>query len=644
MDTTTTKGNELDPKSVQIAQDLGEIWIKRMSATKQVYEYWERRFHCRRAYEFYEGVQWKGSEHYRGGGDSYLPYTLNLFYATVETRLPSLTFSNPTFLLSPKPGKEAIAYDNPQIIGAIKLRQDALNTFVSDPDSNFMETMEYGILDAHFRFGIVEIGISDSWVENPTLTKPALKSDNMVDNGGQSEPGPDNIIGTQEEVPEEETIYVKHIPATSFRVNNGAKGRLSSVDFCGYYEYVRREDLASQAEFYKLMKYQSTLSFSAADGAYGDFMELSQMDPDSSSKCTIGDYVKIVHIFDNRLKQRHIINCNDSVVMGSIPFPGTKRGKPRMPLEDLRFSKSLRFWYGVPPASQWMSPQIEYNEERERLRGYARRMLRKFIVNITKFRSEAEMDKLMNGEDGVFAAADGDLDQIIRAIPTPSIAPETIQSAGMAKQDFDVASGVTSDQRGLATDRQTATQSRIVDQRATIRESRQANTVANFLCRIARQISLCQQELSDPFFIKTGNATDLSLVASEYKLITSDDFGDFDFNLNIALETISPLANEMRKNAFLEFLAIINQYPQFGLSTILVQEIAEKVGFRNTKVIEEFQQLALAQQMAMQQQVEASQGAMAQRTVAGATPPAQEQITNELQNQNGIPNPGQGVA
>jgi hypothetical protein len=144
-----------------------------------------------------------------------------------------------------------------------------------------------------------------------------------------------------------------------------------------------------------------------------------------------------------------------------------------------------------------------------------------------------------------------------------------------------------------------------------------------------------------------------------YQLITGGDFGDSDFNTNIQLETISPLADEQRRNAFLEFLAIINQYPQFGLSTVLVQEVADKVGFRNTKVVEEFQQLALAQQMAMAQQMQASAGGMspqqgmapaakgggelAERTTEGMKPEEMEAAQNSV-NQAGIPQNMMGSA
>jgi len=651
--------SQAEKDALELASDMGIRWLETVRTTDTLYKRWETRFHCRQAYDMYEGLQYQGVNLFPSNKALYAPYTLNLFYSTIETRLPSLTFSNPRFMLSPKPGREAIAYSNPQIIGAVHARQDALNTFIGDVDNGFMETIEATILDAHFRFGVVEIGITDNWIFNPGVAKPSLASDNVPTDQVSDLEGPENVLSTQPPAKEEELIYVKYIPATSFRINNGAQGKLSRCDWCAYYEYVRYEDLASNADYYRFLKDHNSLCFTDVSSDFQDLREMASNDPETLSRLKAGDWQVLLHMFDNRKKVRYLINVNTEQVIASSKFPGSDRGKPRLPIEDMRFSMSLKYWYGLPPASQWISQQNTYNEQVERLRAYARKMLRKYIVDTSKFNSPDEIEKLMNGQDGVFAGIQGDIDRVIREVPVSQINSESIQLLQIARQDFDIASGVTSDQRGQSADRQTATQTRIIDQRTTIRESRQANTVANFLCRIARQVSLCQQELSEPFWIRQSSAPDEASGSEIYQLITGGDFGDSDFNTNIQLETISPLADEQRRNAFLEFLAIINQYPQFGLSTVLVQEIADKVGFRNTKVVEEFQQLALAQQMAMAQQMQQSAGGqspqqsmapaaggggeLAQRTTEGMKPEEMEAAQNSV-NQAGMPQNMMGSA
>jgi hypothetical protein len=650
----------VEQKELQLAEDMATAWLATVRTTDKLFQRWESRFHCKLAYDMYEGLQHGGVNLFPANKSVYMPYTLNLFYSTIETRLPSLTFSNPQFLLSPKPGREAISYSTPQIIGAIKTREDALNTFVADVDNGFMETIEATILDAHFRFGVVEIGITDNWIFNPTVPKPSLASDNLPKDQVSDLTGPENVISTESVTEEGELIYVKYIPATSFRINNGANGKLSRCDWCAYYEFVRYEDLASNEDYYKFLKDHNSLCFTDISSDIDDLREMAANDPETLSKLKAGDWQILLHVFDNRKKVRYLVNVNTEQVIASSKFPGTDRGKPRLPIEDMRFSMSLKYWYGLPPASQWISAQNTYNEQVERLRAYARKMLRKYLVDTGKFTSESEIEKLMNGQDGVFAGITGDIDRVIREVPVSQINSESVQLLQIARADFDIASGVTSDQRGQAVDRQTATQTRIIDQRTTIRESRQSNTVANFLCRIGRQISMCQQELSMPFWVRQSGSPDPVSGAETYKLITSEDFGDSDFNTNIQLETISPLANEQREAAFLKFLAVINQYPQFGLSTVLVQEVADKVGFRNTKVIEEFQQLALVQQMAMAQQTQqmglagnspqsqmapaaGGGGELAQRTTAGMTPPEVEQAQNEI-NGAGMPTEMAGMS
>jgi capsular polysaccharide biosynthesis protein len=113
------------------------------------------------------------------------------------------------------------------------------------------------------------------------------------------------------------------------------------------------------------------------------------------------------------------------------------------------------------------------------------------------------------------------------------------------------------------------------------------------------------------------------------------DLEGIDFNVNIKVSSMSPIDLEDDKNRFLEFMAIINNYPQIALSPTLIREAAERVGFNtNEKVLRELQDMALLAQMQLKQQTES---ALAQRTVAGATPNANEKITNQLENQVGLP-------
>ena len=115
------------------------------------------------------------------------------------------------------------------------------------------------------------------------------------------------------------------------------------------------------------------------------------------------------------------------------------------------------------------------------------------------------------------------------------------------------------------------------------------------------------------------------------------DIEGMDFAVTINVTSMSPIAAQDAKNQFLEFMAIINNYPQIALSPTLIREAAERTGFKtNEKVLRELQNMALLQQAGQQAQVNEAIGpesALAQRSVAKVTPPQGEMIQNQLQNQ-----------
>jgi len=228
-----------------------------------------------------------------------------------------------------------------------------------------------------------------------------------------------------------------------------------------------------------------------------------------------------------------------------------------------------------------------------------------------------------------------------------------------SKDDFNTISGTSAEQRGQS-DRTTATQSQIKEKRSVIRESRDKEIVANWLKAIGKEILLVAKEnLTLPFWIKVtqdspGLFAENEFTESKFKLIQSEDFGDEDFEVNIKVSSLSPVDQVEEKNKLVEFLSLITQFPQVSMSPLLVQEVADRTGFRNERAIAEvvkmsqlmqtLQVVQLAQQTGqdptqlfiesfMRNNGAGDQNPVAQRTTAQLTPPDQEQIQNQIGNQ-----------
>jgi hypothetical protein len=127
--------------------------------------------------------------------------------------------------------------------------------------------------------------------------------------------------------------------------------------------------------------------------------------------------------------------------------------------------------------------------------------------------------------------------------------------------------------------------------------------------------------------------------------VTKEDLANdsgMDCNVNIVLDSMSPIDATNDRQAFLAFLAVLAQYPEVAQDPDLVTECAYKMGYRNDKIIRRMVKVA---QMILIQKLQASlqqnsgsggQGGsppqMAQQTIANAQPPEQEQVQNQVTN------------
>ena len=622
---------------------VAELWLQRWDKASRYFDEWEKRHKCKELSEYYEGQQYE-PEYYPEGMD---PLVFNLFYSAVESRLPLMSFQNPIAQIKPKPGR--MDWEPDAAVQEANLRTDMVNTFITDPRANFSDILESAIIDSQFYFGIVEVGYSAEWIENPNARKPVLHSDESADEVIES-PSQNLIAERQpEELPEEERVFVKHIPPREFRVGGNDKWVTEQCSWIGYREYFRNEDLESIPAFAKILEMTDKQSTIRSD----DFVPEDRVDSTSE---TGTDLNECIIIFDLRKKSRILISKTNGVKLMETSFN-------RLPLFPLRFSKPAvnHGWLPIPPAKSWKAPQDEYNNAHRAQEAYRQRALPKWLANDQAFTDEAEMDKLISAEPFTISKMQStDPGAMVVPVPYPALNAEFGKSLITSRDEFNFAAGTSLDV-SPASDRETATKSKIVATRAGIRESRVLGQVGKWIGAIVREISLLQQErLTKPTWFK--KTTDLEPTLGEAKTFEQawqriDPISalkpNFDFDADIDISSLSPVAKEQNKNNLLEFLAIINQYPQFAFSPKMLRYLANMLDLRMEVVIQEMQQLAMVAQLGVAAKAKeqlamagdagaptdpnAQGSAMAQRTVAQMQPPQAEQINNQLANQVGIP-------
>jgi hypothetical protein len=622
-------GNDKDP--------LASRWLGRVSKANKYYKSWSDRFKCNELEEYYYGFQ-HGDIRTQGG---YEPYVINFVFSTIEVKKPTLLFQNVGFRVKPKPANAE--FDFMAAAERARNREDALNTIVSAEDQEFNEEFESFVVDAFFRFGVMEIGYSANWIENPNAGKPILKTDNDPWFDPDPTDGKDNILREPDELPEQEKVYFKRIPPWRFRVG-GTDGRsFKKCSWVGYYDFFRAEDIKAN----KALKNLAELDFSGARSE--DFNDGDSITPEQEDLLKSGDLVKVWVIYDIRAKKKMIFADSQCVTL-------LEKKYKELPLVSIKFVEKVRGWYPVPLVFNWKSPQDEINESREQQRVHRRRAKRAYLYAEGTFVDDSEMAKLETGPDMTFAKTQGNPSDKVVPLQSAPLDPAIAQSMAIGRDDLNIITATSINDRGQS-DRTTATQSTLIDQRSQIRDSAARVKVANILKKIGRLVLLTVQEhftLSFWAKIRTDRANEGFLqefreAQDEWKEFTSSDLGDAeDFEVDISLDVISPIDNEESKKSFIEFLSLLTNFPQLAFDPILVRETAYRCNYRNEKVIKrmaEMAQIAAIGQMeqakaslAQQQGVPPGGGAptnLAQTRVAQMQPPTQGEIQSQLAGQVG---------
>ncbi len=515
-------------------------WERRLTSADKQFKLWSDKFECDRLDRYYDGEQWRGLSE----DQAKRKYVLNLVFATVETQLPSLLFSQPKVMVEPRPQHGETANSNAG--GRSTLIQDAIQTVIEDPKVHFNFETTLGLRDAYSRYGLVEVGFSADYIDNPNAGKPVLnEKDEAL--GGEDDDAPKQPA----KIRQKETIYVKRLDPAQFRAYPG-NNLLTANDWCAYYEWVYLEDIKRNKNYQNTDDLQATGVTTDADTEDPDYEKHAGM-------------VKLWKIWDLRLKVRHVHADGHKRLLQTKAFT-------HLPVEDMKFYERRNSYYPVPPIYNWLSPQDEINESREQQRVHRRRANRYFMREAAV--SQTEFDKLTGAD-----AEDMTCIEVPRVNPPPIVPIESAQlgnenwtELAASRDDLNQITGVSGEARN-SPEAPTATQANIVNVRAQLRESRARTQVADWLGRIARKILLVIREQAElPLLVKQSvdpfsAPTDIETVARGVKgwlEVKKEDIDDLDVDVKIDVTSLSPVAEENDRNAWNTVLTLLTN-PALGM-------------------------------------------------------------------------------
>ena len=611
-------------------------WILRIQSANKMFGEWEGKFKCKLLEEYYEGFHWKQRRDYPT--TNYNPYTLNLVYSTIKIKLANLLFQKHQFIINPSPGNSE--WNQDFAVQSAQLKENVLNTIVQNPNINFTKHVKRAALDSFFRFGIIEVGYAADW-RNPNKTIPELKSWEESD-----VPEDEDKIVDENPVPVNERFYVKRIWPHRFRVCATEATDLDDCDWVGYYDYYYTRVLQNTKgiDWPEVYSGGSYVSAEYASGFVGGGSGYASNDDTLKALYMTGEISRVWHLWDCvKNKRLLLLEGAEMHELWSAPFE-------RLPFLDLRWDYRVKGFYPIPPVFQWLSPQDEINEAREQVRSYRRRFTRKFQT-LKGSIDEEEKEKFASGPDGILVEVKQP--DAIKAIDNPEIGPTSENALVLAKDDFNIISGTSAEARGQDTDRETATQAKIIQNRAQIRESSEQLDFSLWLCSIGRELlAQCQERLVEGLWIKytenpdAGPQSQQAQMAQEplYKYVTSQQIDDgYDYTIDFDVQNSTPAAMQAAQTSFVNFMSICAQFPQINMSPALIREAAYRVGYKNEAIIKQMQQAAVAQAQMQAMQIQAGgqpQGKNApgntakSRSAQMATPGSadiNEQLSNQIQ-------------
>lgn len=483
------KDDEEDQDEKKKEEDLVRIWFKRISNAKKQKQKWEDDYEVDRSHDYVRGFQRDKQDELDAQGDR--KYQINKILAALKTRLPALMYYFPYVRVKPSYGRADSV--GSQVHERATLLQDTANTIVRQPKTRFKPETMLALKEAHWAFGVIEVGYEADWGENPYAQKPTLVENEDVRRDLEEmgvlaeEDTEDESLQKLQEVPHAETFYVKHIPARQFYVASNDRSSTEAQDWIGYWEWMFVEDVKRCDAFEHAEDVKATAKI-VSEGGGGLDKDLIPTIKDDKAKDVPPDMVRVWKLWDQREKKRYVFAEGHERILRVNDYH-------YLPLSILRFEVIPGEWYPNPPIFGQLTEQDEFNDSREWLRIVRKGTRPRYIYDKAAFPAD-ELEKLETDEFfTMIAAENGNINAIV-PVQMPQISDAVIRTlalsdAGFAEQS--ASSPVDRLTRGPG-GKPTATEVEAMGGKGDVRDSYEQQEVADWLGSICTGLIKCALE------------------------------------------------------------------------------------------------------------------------------------------------------
>ncbi len=618
------QAQEEDPDQAKKEEDYVRLLFKRIAKAKDQKKKWEENYEVDRSHDYVRGFQRDEADEVDAQGDK--RYQINKILSGLKARIPALFYYFPYVRVRPARGRE----DTPgsQIQARADLIQDTINTIIRQPRTRFKPETMMSLKEAHWSFGVIEVGYEADWGENPYAQKPILiendDTEQDLEEAGKIQ-GPvdtdpttlEGILSKLTQVPHQETFYVKHIPARQFYVSGNDKDAIETQDWVGYWEWIYVKDVKRCESYKNAEEIKATGKGSTEGGIWFD-KDLAPISKDDIPKEVPPDMVRIWKIWDQREKKRYVLAEGHNRILKETDYY-------YLPLSILRFEIMPGEFYPIPPIFCQLTEQDEFNDSREWLRLVRKGTRPRYTYDKSAFPAD-ELEKFETDEFFTMVGVDNNNPDPIRPVQMPQISDAVIRTLALSEAGFAeqaASSPIDRLTRGPG-GKPTATEVTAMGEKGNVRDSYEQQEVADWMASICSNIVKVAIEKmtlpqwvvinSDPtspsFQLESQVIAQLYQQGGKlYQQITADQLQKADdgmqWDITVDVESMSPVTEAQQASKIMQALNMLSA-PGVGmllsLSPPLLKTMLNLIGIRGSTDQQNIF-MALKQKMMMEQQM-----------------------------------------
>lgn len=610
----------------------------RITRARKMRQDWQTQFRLETLYNTFIGIS---ATNAFGEGAA---FTVNKFWPTIKTILPSLFLQNPTFIVRSKNESQ-----NPQSLIAAQMAEAGLRA-IAEQEDHLEFSAKLALTQAFFSIGVLKAAYRPELIKNPRAGEPMFENAGGTPILNPETQELDPILGDDGE-PLTEPAEIMNDEIYRWDWVNGDRMLLPDAGpdhlrwpWLAEEVRVTLEEAKEDERFSKNLRDQLQPNARNEDergrhGPSGPFGEFS-----GSKK---GDrWVEYVEFWDIR-KRRQLIwvegqSFSSTRLLLDRDYPSGVEEHPYSLLKGFTPYIGLRMHpWPVPHVWNWLSSQEEYGDRRRQMATGARRTARKIYFDEGTFPDADSAVAALQSNVDMEGVKVSSMDRLPSAQTDPPLPVNISQDLTVLDAEWNRITGV-----GLPRGRNTATEARIEEASGEARDLDMRHDVNVWLSTAGRKmLQLMRGTMTLGIYVKMRGASDtlyLNYVARQYgpefarniqefpgvRRAFDEQFGndrwqvlgrealEFEAEVSIAPGSARPRNMETEKQDFIQIIKLLGSAPILTQSRALLARVAEMFEFFDMSMIDEI--LAASQRS---QQIEAIQ---AGRLQGNNTQPAAE--------------------